>query len=365
MTQPEPDAAPATPEAGAPPVTPRSLTLSVAVVATTLVVAAAAVLPVPYVVSSPGPTWDTLGEVDGTPLVAVHGAPTYEPSGHLLLTTVSVSGGPGHPVGLLEMVEGWVDRTRSVRPVETVYAPDQTREEIRERNQASMISSQENATVAALEELGYEVPTVLAVAEAVEGSGSAGVVRPGDVVVALEGEELVSFSDLSARMDRVTPGDVVTLTVERDGERVDLEVETVGGEDGRALLGVLVDPEFDFPVDVDIQIEDVGGPSAGTMFALAVIDLLTEADEAGGETIAGTGTMDLTGTVGPIGGIRQKMAGARRDGAAWFLAPRDNCDEVVGHVPAGLTVVPVATLREARQAVEAIGAGRGADLPRC
>ncbi len=362
VTQPEPDP---TPEVDAPPVTARSLTLSVALVATALVVAAAAVLPVPYVVSAPGPTWDTLGEDDGTPLVAVSGAPTHEPSGRLLLTTVSVSGGPGRTVGLLEMLQGWVDGTRSVRPVESVFGPTQTREEIQERNQASMISSQENATVAALEELGHEVPTVLEVADVVDGTGSVGVVEPGDVVVALDGVDLVSFSDLSAQMDDVTAGDAVTLTVERDGEPVDLTVETTAAEDGRALLGVLIDPEFDFPVDVEIQIEDVGGPSAGMMFALAVIDLLTEEDEVGGETIAGTGTMDLAGAVGPIGGIRQKMAGAARDGATWFLAPAGNCDEVVGHVPDGLTVVRVATLGGARDAVEAIGAGRGDGLPSC
>jgi PDZ domain-containing protein len=101
------------------------------------------------------------------------------------------------------------------------------------------------------------------------------------------------------------------------------------------------------------------------MFALGIVDLLTPEDEADGQLVAGTGTMDVTGAVGRIGGIRQKLAGAARDGAAWFLAPDGNCDEVVGYVPRGMRVVPVATLHEAREALVAIGAGTGDDLPTC
>ncbi|WP_448630108.1 S16 family serine protease [Cellulomonas soli] len=136
-------------------------------------------------------------------------------------------------------------------------------------------------------------------------------------------------------------------------------------DQGRAQIGVYIDPAFDLPVDVAIKIDDIGGPSAGTMFALGIIDKLTPEDEADGQVIAGTGTMDVTGEVGPIGGIRQKMAGALRDGATWFLAPAGNCDEVVGHVPEGLHVAKVATLHEAREAITAIGAGSTDDLPTC
>lgn len=360
---PEPTAEPDEPEQV--PLTARAITLAVATVAIALVGSAAALLPVPYVISSPGPTWDTLGEDDGTPLVSVDGAPTFEPTGRLLLTTVSVSGGPGRDVALLDLLGAWLDPARSSRPVETVFDPDQTREQIDQQNQASMITSQENATVAALEELGYEVPTTLTVADAVEGTGAEGVVRPDDVLLAVGGVEVGSFSELSREVDAIPPGQTTSVTVERDGERTELDLRTTEGPDGSTLLGVLIDPTFDFPLDVEIRIEDVGGPSAGTMFALAVIDLLTEADETGGETIAGTGTVDLEGTVGPIGGVRQKMAGAVADGAAWFLAPVGNCDEVTGHVPAGLEVAAVGTLAEARAAVAAIGEGRVADLPRC
>ena len=348
-----------------PPVTPRAITLAATTVATALLVAICTVLPAPYAVSSPGPTRDTLGEVDGEPLIAVEGVETYDSTGKLLLTTVSVAGGPGYPVGIMGVLEGWLSGARAVSPVEQVFGRSETRDDIDERNQAAMISSQENATVAALEELGYEVPTTLAVSEAMEGSGSAGKIESGDVIVAIDGQDVASFSELSARMDEVAAGETVVVGLERDGSRQEVEVTTADDGTGRALLGVLIDPEFDLPVDVAIEIENIGGPSAGTMFALGIIDTLTEEDEANGVTIAGTGTMDLTGSVGPIGGIRQKLAGAARDEATWFLAPKGNCDEVVGHVPAGLRVTSVSTLAEARAALVAIGAGEGGTLPTC
>jgi len=352
-------------DAQPPALTARAITLAVATVGTALLVAAAGAMPVPYAISGPGPTRNTLGEQDGVPLIEISGAPVFPATGELLLTTVSVSGGPDYPVTIADVVRGWVEPGRTVSPVEEVFAPTDSRDEIDERNQAAMISSQENATVAALEELGYEVPTTLTIADAIEGSGAEGVVRADDVIVAVDGAPVVSFSELSAALDPVTPGDPIALGVLRGGERHDLDITTTDDGAGRALIGVLVDPVFDFPVDVTIQIEDIGGPSAGTMFALGIVDLLTEEDEADGEVIAGTGTMDLTGVVGPIGGIRQKLAGAVRDGATWFLAPADNCDEVVGHVPAGLRVARIATLAEARTAVQAIGAGTADALPTC
>jgi Lon-like protease len=348
-----------------PPLTARAVTLAVAMVATSLLVAICSVLPAPYAVASPGPTRDTLGEHDGEPLIQIEGEPTYDSTGQLLLTTVRVGGGPGFPVTLTDVLRGWWDAARSVVPVEAYYQPTDTRQEIDERNQEAMISSQENATVAALEELGYTVPTVLEVYRTAPDTGADGVLEPGDVIVAVGGTPVESFSALSAELDAVEPGSTVVIGVVRNGTRTDLEVVTTDDGTGRSLLGVIIDPEFDLPVDVRIAIENIGGSSAGTMFALGIIDSLTEADETGGETIAGTGTINLAGEVGPIGSIRQKLVGATRDGATWFLAPESNCEPVVGHVPDGLRVVKVTTLAEARAAVEAIGAGEGEDLPSC
>ncbi|ARU52474.1 PDZ domain-containing protein [Cellulosimicrobium cellulans] len=347
-----------------PPVTRRSLTFGISLLATTLLVAGLAILPAPYAVRSPGPTEDTLGEQDGTPLISITGAETFDSTGELRLTTVSVAGGPGYPVNLAQVVQGWFDRSRSVRPVEEVFPTGRSKEETEQQGQAEMISSQENATVAALTELGYEVPATLTVEAAVPDSGSDGVVEPGDVIVELDGAPVPTYQDLIDGLAAVDPGADVTLGVLRDGAETDLTVTTTDGGD-TALLGVFIDPTFDFPVDVTIQIEDIGGPSAGTMFALGIVDQLTPEDEANGVVIAGTGTMSVEGDVGPIGGIQQKLYGALRDGATWFLAPQANCPEVVGNVPDGLHVAAVSTLADARAAMEAIGAGEGDTLATC
>jgi Lon-like protease len=352
-------------EVGTAPVTgPRATTASLALLVTLVLLTVLVFLRVPYAVSAPGLTRDTLGEQDGVPLIEIEGTRTYESTGQLLLTTVSVAGGPGFPVTLPQAVAGWLSGTRTVRPVEVVFPPELTQDQLAEQNQAAMTSSQENATVAALEELDYDVPADLVVAGTVEGTGAEGVVREEDVLVAFEGEPVGSYTDLIARLADTEPGTTVTLGVRRDGEPLDLEVVT-GERDGGSQLGVFIDPGFDLPFDVTIHIERVGGPSAGLMFALGIVDRLTPQDEVAGVVVAGTGTMDVDGTVGPIGGIQHKLSGARRDGATWFLAPAGNCGEVVGNVPDGLSVVRVATLAEGRDAIEAIGAGDGDSLPTC
>lgn len=347
------------------PATPRSIMLGVSMVALALLLAVAVALPLPYAVTAPGPTLNTLGEHDDKPLIEISGAPTYPTTGQLRLTTVSTAGGPGYPVTLADVLRGWAAPADSVVPVETLFPPDQTEQQISDQGQAEMTSSQEDATVSALEELGYDVPTTLGVGGVVQGSGADGVLEKGDIITSVDGTDVTSFSALSTLMDAIEPGATVSLGITRGGTAQTVQVVTTDDGNGRALIGVLLDPTFDFPVQVSIQIENIGGPSAGTMFALGIIDMLTPQDEAAGKVIAGTGTMDLTGTVGPIGGIRQKMAGAERDGATWFLAPADNCSEVVGHVPDGLHVVKISTLHGARLAVEAIGAGKGDTLPTC
>jgi len=343
----------------------RSLVLSGAMLATSVLLAVLVVLPVPYAVTSPGPTRDVLGAEGDTPLIQITGAETFTSTGELRLTTVSATGGPGFPSSVVGVLQGWVSPSSVVLPVEAVIPSGQTQQEIDAANADQMVSSQENATVAALTELGYEIPATLVVAGTAEGTDAQGKLEEGDVIVALNGTALADYQTLVTMLQDVTAGDTVTLTVRRQGEDVEVPVVTTAREDGGALIGVQIDPSFDFPIDVTISIDGIGGPSAGTMFALGIVDKLTPADEANGVHIAGTGTMDVTGEVGRIGGIRQKLAGARRDGATWFLAPQGNCDEVVGHVPDGLSVVAVKTLSDAVDAMSAIGAGDGASLPTC
>jgi PDZ domain-containing protein len=245
-----------------------------------------------------------------------------------------------------------------------LYPPGQTAETSREENQQEMVTSQESATVAALRELRIPVPTTLTV-HSVDAGTPVSTLREGDVILAVDGRTIDSIETLNGIMKKVTPGDVVRVTVQRNGAETTVSTPTRRWEDGRTILGIRVDPNFKPPFEVTIRIGNVGGPSAGTMFALGIIDVLTPGDLTGGEHIAGTGTITEYGEVGAIGGIGQKMVGARRAGARWFLAPSDNCGEVTGHVPDGLRVVRIHTLHEARLAVDHIAAGSTAALPTC
>jgi PDZ domain-containing protein len=327
-----------------------------------LLVALTAVLPVPYVVLSEGPALNTLSAPRGRPLIEITGRRTYPTSGGLYLTTVSVAGGP-RPVGLAAVLSAWLDPRKTVVPTDRVYPPGRTAQQVDEENQREMTDSQTAATAAALAEL--DIPVTVSVDALGRGVPAAATLRPGDVLLAVAGRAVTGYAELRAALDTVTPGQRVAVRLRRAGSERDVEVTTTRADDGRAILGI--QPHFTFPFTVRIQINDIGGPSAGTMFALGIIDKLTPGDLTGGQQIAGTGEILPDGTVGPIGGIAEKMVGARDAGAGWFLAPADNCDEVRGHVPAGLRVVPITTLHGARRAVEAIGAGGAgaAALPRC
>lgn len=359
----------AAPAASPRPVSSRSRTTSWAALATALLLAALSFFPAAYVVHSPGPTFDTLGTTVGADgkgerdVVEVSGARTYPASGQLRLTTVLQAGGPGQGLTPETVLRGWFASDTAVLPVRSLYPEGTTRQEEQQQSAQEMTSSQENATYAALDQLGYDIPTTVTVAGVVPGSGADGRLREKDVITSLDGKKL-GYADLLRTLRAVTPGDTVQLGVRRGDKDLTVAVPTSDGG-GRAVVGVLLDPTFDFPVDVRINLADVGGPSAGTMFALAIMDRLTPDDEAAGQVIAGTGTMDVLGDVGAIGGIQQKLAGARRDGATWFLAPVANCGDVVGHVPDGLSVAAVSTLAEAHAAVVAIGKGATGDLPTC
>ncbi|MFC7406259.1 PDZ domain-containing protein [Georgenia alba] len=351
---------------------PRAVTLVVSGGLLAVSLLLAMLLPVPYAVQRPGPTVNTLGEHEGEPLIEVTDEETYPTSGDLRLTTVSVVGGPGYPVTSFDVLLGWFRADQLVLPVEAVFPDDATQEELDEQSNVQMASSQTNATVAALEELDYDVPMELTVSGVAQGSDAAGKVHDGDLLTSVRapGQDRVqvgAYSQLVGVLQRTDPGTTVQLGVHREGEDLDVPVVTRRAPSGTegSVLGIYLDPQIQVPVDVSFDIDDIGGPSAGTMFALGIIDTLTPGEMTGGEHIAGTGTMDLAGQVGIIGGIEQKLVGARRDGADWFLAPEGNCEQTEGHVPDGLRVVPVGTLAEARDAVEAIGQGDGDSLPTC
>jgi len=347
------------------PVEPRTIVLVISGFSAVLLVALVALLPVPYAILRPGPVLNTLGKANGRQLITISGHQSYPSKGQLDLTTVSVEGGPGFRVSLIQTAWGWLRRDQAVVPVEQVYDPNQTQQQTDALNRAEMVSSQESATAAALSSLDIPVPTTLRIHDVEPSAPSAAVLRSGDVLLGLDGTTLADLAVMRAVLEAKDPGDPVSVTVRRDGKQVTLTTRTTRGADGQTILGIFIDPVFTFPFTVKIQIEDIGGPSAGMMFALGIIDVLTPGDLTGGKRVAGTGTIDADGSVGPIGGIQQKMEGAHRAGADWFLAPADNCSEVRDHVPHGLHVARVGTLDQAMSAVEAIAAGRGGSLAGC
>ena len=370
-----PDQQPATeperPDDDRPLLSPRTVTAAVAGAVTFVLALTMLFVTPPYAIQSPGPTVDTLGDVEeDTPLITVEGAETYPTDGELRLTTVSTRGGPGYPATAAQVVIGWLSADTTVVPREAAFDPGQTREEVQQESSLQMSSSQTNATVAALTELGTDVPTQLNIAGTSPHGAAAGLLESGDRLLSIstpEGgqEELTSFAVLSDVLARTPPGSTVTLGVDRGGEETTVDVVTGDDGSGGSLLGIMISPDVELPFEVDFAIENIGGPSAGLMLTLAIVDKLTPGELTNGEVVAGTGTVDLAGDVGPIGGIRQKMAGAVRDGATLFLAPVENCDEVSGHVPDGLEVIAVDTVSDAVTALEAVGEGDTADLPRC
>jgi PDZ domain-containing protein len=203
----------------------------------------------------------------------------------------------------------------------------------------------------------------------IDGAAAEGVLQEGDLILEANGEAVADVSALRTVINE-GEGDPVELLIERDGEQQTVEVTPKEATDDEGetswLIGVNLTIDYEFPIDVTIQLNNVGGPSAGMMFALGIMDTLTPEELNGGEQVAGTGTITADGEVGPIGGIRQKMWGAVDAGAEWFLAPEANCDEVVGHIPGDLRVFSVEDLDDALAVLDGVREGGDLDaLPTC
>ena len=325
----------------------------------------AAVLPAPYVVESPGPSLNVLGEYEGKDIVSVENRDGTASEGELRMTTVSVQGSPGYDIPLAGVMSAWFDRDRSIMPVEALYPDDTDAEDNSLMNTVEMNGSQQEAIAAALAKQGISYSTTTIVAGVRSDGGAANRLEPGDVVLTVNGQQIPDVATAGEAIGRTPRGQKVNVTVRRKGEEKSFAL-TPRYEGERALVGIVLSRGFEFPVKVNFALDGIGGPSAGMIFALAIYDEMTPGDLTGGKKIAGTGTIDEQGTVGPIGGIRQKMIGARSDGAEYFLAPSDNCDEVTGHIPEGLQVVKIDSLSDAINSVEQIAStGSIEGLPTC
>jgi PDZ domain-containing protein len=329
-------------------------------------------VPAPYVIEQPGEVFDTLGTVNvqnkAVPLISIPSKTTYPTTGALDMLTVQIVGGPGSLPSWFEVASAWLNPSEAVLPVDAIYPPGETIQDSNKEGAIEMENSQKDAVAAALKTLGYTVPSEVTVEGLTAKSPSQGKLKTGDVIVSVNGtpvSDVTALRDLIAKAGTTNPLDIVVL---RNGQQHTVDVTpTLSATSPRTpIIGILASIGYTYPFDVKIQLQNVGGPSAGQMFALGIIDKLTPGSLTGGQHVAGTGEIDGNGNILPIGGIRQKMYGAERAGATWFLAPASNCDEVTGHVPAGIKVLAVKTLKQSLADLKVISAkGNTSDLATC
>ncbi|MCT7356346.1 PDZ domain-containing protein [Streptomyces sp. 15-116A] len=337
-------------------------------------------IPVPYAEMSPGPTVNTLGEHDGEPVLQIAGRKTYPTDGNLNMTTVRVTSAD-YRMNLVEAVYGWLAHDNKIVPHDTLYPDGKTEEESTQENAEEFSQSQESAKVAALRELGVPVKSWVVVSTVVKGSPAEGRLHAGDVIKAVDGKAVKEPGDVADLVTEHQPGEKVVFTIVPAKEQAAAEKEnraaakteqititTRTSDDAgekRAIVGISAGTDHTFPFTIDIKLADVGGPSAGLMFALGIYDKLTPGSLTGGAFVAGTGTIDDDGKVGPIGGIEMKTVGARGKGAEYFLTPADNCAAAAKDTPEGLTLVKVDTIDDALGALKDIRSGDTDDLPSC
>lgn len=341
--------------------------LIAALVAAPLVVVlvlVAALVPLPFATYEPGDTFDVLAEDGGSEIIQVDGAKVYRDDGQLRMTTVLVSV-PGQRKSLFDVVGTWWDDDDAVYPYDAIYGEEDTAEESDIEGQVEMVSSQDTATAVALRELGYDVPTRIQVSYVDEDTPADGVLQARDVVLQAAGERVRTGDDIVEAVQATPAGDTLSLTVARGDDERQVEV-TPEQVDGEQRIGVRIGLGFDLPVDVQVNIPPaIGGPSAGLMFALAIYDTLTPGSLTDGRSIAGTGTIGPDGAVGPIGGIAQKVAGARADGAGLFLVPPANCEDALAADNGAMRLARADTFEAGLEAVHDWTADPDADLPSC
>ncbi|WP_261564797.1 YlbL family protein [Frankia gtarii] len=322
-------------------------------------------MPVPFVTLAPGPVTDTLGAVDGTRLITIEGRRTFPTSGRLELTTVEET----PKLNLVSALQDWANGDRAVVPTELIRPPGSSQEQVQQENAQAMLDSQDQATAAALTQLGVAATgRLVAVYTIPSGSPAAGRLAAGDVITQVDGVAVSTQDQLRAQVGKVRPGTAVTVTYKRGGKPASATITTRPAPDdpSRAMIGITTTEKRTYPFTVRIRLSDVGGPSAGLMFAMGIVDLLTPGPLTGGKIIAGTGTITAAGEVGPIGGIQQKVLGAKASGASVFLVPAANCADARSVDSAGAPrLVKVDTLAGAVKAVDALRTSPAASVPSC
>ncbi len=339
----------------------RSLATAIAVPLLVGLWVAAALVPVPYVTYHPGSTTDMLSETGGQERIQVAGHQAYYDGGSLRMTTVSVTP-PEDDVSIFEALTAWLSDEQAVEPYAAIYDEGVTDKQTDTEGAVDMVSSKDAAIAVALTALGYDLETTVTIQDVVSDSPADGVLEAGDEVLRVDGGPVDEASDV---VEVAAAGKAFALVIRRDGERRRVELTPRQTDDG-PRVGVSLGAVFDFPFDVTVLIDpQIGGPSAGLMFSLAIYDTLSPGALTGGHDIAGTGEIRADGTVVPIGGIPQKIVGARDAGVELFLVPDANCEQALGAPREDMRLVRVKTMPDALKSIQTWVADPDADLPSC
>jgi len=325
---------------------------------------AAMLMPVPFVTYKPGLSLDVLAEEKGEEIVQVSGHKTYRDDGELRMTTIRLTPKDGK-VSTFEALDAWVDGDKAIYPRSLIYPPDQSLEESQTESAVQMLTSQDFATAAALHALGYTFPQVVEVYSVSAGMPADGKLQVRDQLRTVNGDPVRTAQDIIDAVRGTPEGGEVTFGVMRKGKPVTVTIQPTT-DDGHQRVGILPGDGYVFPFSVSVNIpEEIGGPSAGLMFSLAIYDTLTPGSLTGGRIVAGTGTIDADGKVGPIGGIQQKIVTAEDAQAELFLVPADNCQDALGAPDSGMRLVKVTTMASAMKSIKAWVDDPGAPLPSC
>jgi len=318
-------------------------------IAVTALVLASLFLPSPFVILSPGNPQNILGSA-----ITITGIKSYPTTGKLSVTSVMVTDPDSYITGF-DVLYGWFDKNRAVLPRVEVYPEGESAADSMKNGAEEMSGSQTNATAAALNYLGYKSTSKLVITEVNDQTNANKLLYKSDIVLSVDDKKFESASEIMRYLDQKQPGDLVSIKVLRsESEIITKQIKLSARDDGSAFIGVNIQQNFNFPFQVKIQLAETGGPSGGLVFALGVVEKLTPADLIRGRNIAGTGTITADGQVGPIGGIAEKIIGAKKDGVKIFLAPIENCTDIKNKdqlTNSGskndMKIVPVATLTEA------------------
>lgn len=342
--------------------TRRTATLVASIVVLVISLGLVTAFPVPFVSFSPGPVKDTLGSTKNKPVIEISNHQTFPTTGQLDLTTVSVTS-PDRQLTLPQAMRNWLDPHHDLFPRDIIYPPDQSADQVEQQNTAEMTGSQDSAIAAALQ--AAKVPYHAKVSTVAKDTPADGKLKPGDIVLAVDGQTVTQVPQVGDFVRQHKVGENVVFLIQRGGveQTVQLKTAATPGEPTRPMVGITIGVESPVKVTVNLG-QDIGGPSAGTAFALAIYDKLTPGPLLDGKHVAGTGTIDALGQVGAIGGIQQKIAGAQNDGATVFLVPAPNCAAALHADVKGIQLVKITTLSDAIAALQAVTGGKG-NVPAC